>query len=220
MAQHHVVALAYDDLAMFEFGCVVEIFALPRPELDVEWYSFDICSEERRPLRAMGGLSISAPGSLALLDSADTIIIPGWRNVDEIPTGALLDKIRRARDRGARLCSICSGAFVLAPAGVLAGKTVTTHWRYAEKLAARYPEITVDPNALYVDEGQIITSAGSAAGLDMMLHLVRLDYGAKVANLVARRLVIPPHRQGDQAQFVPRPLLPGRNGHLTKLMEW
>ncbi len=217
---HRVVALAYDRLATFELGCVVEIFALQRPELGVEWYRFDICASERHPIRATGGLMISAPGSLALMDRADTIIIPGWRDSNEMPPEAVLRKIRRAHARGARLCSICSGVFVLAAAGVLAGKTVTTHWRYAEKLAARYPDLVLKPNALYVDQGHVVTSAGSAAGLDMMLHLVRRDHGVKVANLVARRLVIPPHRQGDQAQYVPRPVLPGRNVRLAPLMEW
>jgi AraC family transcriptional activator FtrA len=118
------------------------------------------------------------------------------------------------------MVSICSGAFVLAAAGVLDGKRATTHWRYAERLARRYPALTVEPNALYVDEGQVLTSAGSAAGLDMLLHLVRTDYGPKVANLVAQRLVIPPHREGGQAQFVPRPLPRGDAGRLAKLMDW
>jgi AraC family transcriptional activator FtrA len=220
MSAHLVVALAYDQLCTFEYGCVVEIFALPRPELDVEWYRFATCAAEKEPIRATGGLTISTPGSLKLLDLADTIIVPGWRNADETPPEEVLRKIQRAHKRGARLASICSGVFVLAAAGVLSGKTVTTHWRYAEKLAKRYAHIIVQPNALYVDEGQIITSAGSAAGLDMMLHLVRSDYGSKVANLVARRLVIPPHRQGDQAQFVARPVLPDRANGLSSLMEW
>jgi AraC family transcriptional activator FtrA len=157
---------------------------------------------------------------LSELDRADTIVIPGWRDANEAPPDALLRKIRSAYDRGARLCSICSGVFVLAAAGVLDGKSATTHWRYSELLARRYPSVRVEPNALYVDEGQVLTSAGSAAGLDMLLHLVRRDYGPKIANQVAQRLVIPPHRDGDQAQFVPRPVAPDESGRLSRLLDW
>ena len=163
---------------------------------------------------------MAAPYSLRMLDRADTIVIPGWRDVDEIPPEPLLKKIRAAYRRGARLCSICSGVFVLAAAGVLDGKTVTTHWRYVERLQRRYPQLTVKPDALYVDEGQVITSAGSAAGLDMLLHLVRRDHGSAVTNRVAQRLVVPPHREGGQAQFVPRPMPQDESGRLAKLMDW
>jgi AraC family transcriptional regulator, transcriptional activator FtrA len=220
MKNHLVVALAYDQLCTFEFGCVVEIFALNRPELGVDWYKFSVCAMERGPIRAAGGISVTAPYSLAMLDRANTIIIPGWRNADESPPEALLKKLRAAYKRGARLCTICSGVFVLAAAGLLSGTRVTTHWRYAQRLADRFPEVNVMPNSLYVEAGQILTSAGSAAGLDMMLHLIRSDHGAKIANLVAQRLVIPPHRMGDQAQFVPRPMLVDEAARLSKLMDW
>ncbi|MFZ6645322.1 transcriptional regulator FtrA [Undibacterium sp. TJN25] len=219
MKNHLVVAVAYDQLCTFEFGCTVELFALPRPELGVDWYRFAVCAAEPGKIRAAGGITVEAPYTLKLLDKADTIIIPGWRNADEQPPEALLKKIRAAYLRGARLCSICSGVFVLAAAGVLDGKTVTTHWRYAERLARRYPALEVKPDALYVDQGEVITSAGSAAGLDMLLHLVRRDHGAKVANLVAQRLVVPPHREGGQAQFVPRPVAADEEGRLAKLMD-
>lgn len=218
--RHKVVALAYDQLCTFEFGCAVELFALPRPELGVPWYEFAVCAAERGPLRAAGGLTLEAPHTLKLLDGADTIVIPGWRSIDEAPPPALLAKLRAAHARGARLCSICSGVFVLAAAGVLEGLAATTHWRYVQPLQARYPGIRVQANALYVDEGQVLTSAGSAAGLDMLLHLVRRDHGAKIANQVAQRLVIAPHREGGQAQFVPRPLAADERGRLSKLMDF
>jgi AraC family transcriptional activator FtrA len=217
---HLVVALAYDGLCTFEFGCTVELFALNRPELDVTWYDFAVCSAERGAMRAAGGIEVRVPNSLALLDKADTIVIPGWRGADELPSPALVKKIRAAYERGTRFCTICSGVFVLAAAGILDGKAATTHWRYAEKLAKRYPNVTVKPDALYVDEGQILTSAGSAAGLDMLLHLVRRDYGAKTANLVAQRLVIPPHREGGQAQYLPRPMPSDERNRLSKLIDW
>src|SRR5215469_5594762 len=217
---HKVVAVAYDQLCTFEFGCTVELFGLPRPELPVPWYDFAVCASERGPLRAAGGVELRVRHSLRALDTADTIVIPGWRSADEAPPPALLAKLRGAFDRGARLCSICSGVFVLAAAGVLDGRRATTHWKYVPRLAARYPRILVEPNALYVDEGRVLTSAGSAAGLDMLLHLVRCDFGARIANQVAQRLVVAPHREGDQAQFVPRPLAADGRGRLARLMDF
>src|SRR5215472_12044069 len=217
---HRVVALAYDRLCTFEFGCTVELFALPRPELSVPWYEFAVCAAERGPLRAMGELRLTGAGGLKLLESAATIVVPGWRRIEERPPERLLEAVARAHRRGARLCSICSGVFVLAAAGVLDGRRATTHWKYVAELAARYPRILVEPNALYVDEGRVLTSAGSAAGLDMLLHLVRCDFGARIANQVAQRLVVAPHREGDQAQFVPRPLAADGSGRLARLMDF
>jgi AraC family transcriptional activator FtrA len=219
MKRHLVVALAYDQLCTFEFGCVVEIFGLPRPELEINWYQFEVCATSRRSLRATGGLTFKAPNSLALLDSADTIIIPGWGNLTAPPPRNLLNALRYAHSRGARICSICSGVFLLAATGLLDGKSATTHWKFADDLAKRYPSINVLPDALYVDEGHLLTSAGSAAGLDMMLHIVRSDHGTKVANSVARRLVIPPHRDGGQTQFISRPVQRPDERQLSKLMD-
>ena len=220
MKPHLVVALAYDRLCTFEFGCTVELFALERPELGVDWYQFAVCAIEPGPIRAAGGFTNDAPYQPDLLERADTIVIPGWRDADEAPPEALLALLRAAHARGARLCSICSGVFVLAAAGLLDGRRATTHWRYADKLARRYPAIEVLPDDLYVDSGQVITSAGSAAGLDMLLHLVRRDYGAHVGNLVAQRLIVAPHREGGQAQFLPRPMAHDEKGRLTRLMDW
>jgi len=218
--KHLVVALAYDGLCTFEFGCTVELFALDRPELGVDWYDFAVCAIEPGPIRAAGGITVQAPYDPALLERADTIVIPGWRDADEEPPEALLAQIRAAHSRGARLCTICSGVFILAAAGVLDGHRATTHWRYVERLERRYPRVRVLADDLYVDEGQIITSAGSAAGLDMLLHLVRRDYGARVGNMVAQRLVVAPHREGGQAQFLPRPMAHDEQGRLSRLMDW
>ena len=220
MAKHLVVALAYDRLCTFEFGCAVELFALERPELGVDWYDFAVCAVEPGPIRAAGGITIDAPYAPELIARADTIVIPGWRGADEPVPPGLLALLRDAYLRGARLCSICSGVFVLAAAGLLDGRRATTHWRYADALARRYPAIEVLPDDLYVDSGQVITSAGSAAGIDMLLHLVRRDYGARVGNLVARRLVVAPHREGGQAQYLPRPMAHDEKGRLTRLMDW
>ena len=200
-----VALVAYDGLCTFEFGIMVEIFGLPRPEFE-RWYRLCVCGIEPGPLRASGGITVDAPYSLGMLDRAGTIVVPGWRDVEEAVPEVLSRKLRRAHDQGARILSVCSGAFVLAAAGLLDGKRATTHWRYAESLSRQYPEIDVDPDVLYVDEGNVITSAGSAAGIDMGLHLVRRDFGAATANTVARRLVVPPQRDGGQKQFVATPM--------------
>jgi AraC family transcriptional activator FtrA len=217
---HHVAILAYDRLCTFEFGCAVELFALERPELDVAWYSYAVCGIEPGPLRAAGGLALQAPHALDALEAADTIVIPGWRDPAEPPPPQLIAALRRAHARGARLCSICSGAFVLAHAGLLDGRKATTHWRYFDRLAAAFPTIAIEADALYVEDGNIVTSAGSAAGLDMLLHLVRSDFGADIANRVAQRLVIPAHRDGSQAQLVARPLPQAGTDPIAQTMDW
>ena len=219
---HRVAILAYDRLCTFEFGCAVELFALPRPELaHVDWYEAAVCAAEPGPLRALGGVAVQARHGLAWLRRADTIVVPGWRDAAERPPEPLLRALRQAYRRGARVCSICSGVFVLAHAGLLAGRRATTHWRYAEQLARAFPDTVVDVAALYVDEdeGRVITSAGSAAGLDMLLYLVRRDHGARVANMVAQRLVMAPHRDGGQAQFVPRPMPTGEVSAIARLLD-
>ncbi|HMF28797.1 MAG TPA: transcriptional regulator FtrA [Candidatus Cybelea sp.] len=215
-----VVALAYDGLSPFELGLAVEAFGLPRPELGIPWYRFQVCSLERGPLRAHGGIMIAARTGLAALRAAHTIVIPGWRSIDEPPPAALLTELRRAYTRGARIVSICSGVFVLAAAGLLDGKRATTHWRDTARLAERFPKIDVQPDVLYVDEGRVMTSAGSAAGLDLCLHIIRKDFGAEVANRVAKRLVIPPHRDGGQAQYITDALKPNSSNGLATLLTW
>src|SRR5262245_33438657 len=215
-----VVALVYDRLCTFEFGIVVEVFALPRPELSVDWYKFSVCSLDPGPIRATGGLMMQSRAGLGALRRAGTIVIPGWRDADEPPPEALKRELRLAYARGTRLVSICSGVFVLAAAGLLDGKRVTTHWRYIDRLTSRFPNISVQPDVLYVDEGRILTSAGSAAGIDLCLHIVRRDYGAEIANVVARRLVVPPHREGGQAQYAPHPIRAESNRGLAPVLDW
>jgi AraC family transcriptional regulator, transcriptional activator FtrA len=216
---HLVAVVAYEDLCTFEFGCAVEIFSVRRRGINVPWYTFGVCAVTRSPLRAAGGVRFTAPHSLHLLDRADTIVIPGWRPAVP-PPRALIRKLQNAYARGVRLCSICSGTFVLAATGLLDGKPATTHWMHVALLQERYPAIEVRENELYVDAGQIITSAGAAAGLDMMLHVVRLDHGAKIANLVAQSLVIPAHREGGQAQFLPRVVSVNGLHPIAPLLEW
>ncbi len=196
-----VVALIYEGLSLFEYSIVAEVFGLARPEIQ-PWYTFRIATMDPGLLRSNTGLRVQADGGLGLLDRAGTIFVPGWRKNTERPPEVLMRKLRRAHAEGARIASICNGAGLLAEAGLLDGLRATTHWRCADQLARRYPRVRWMPEILYVDEGQVLTSAGSAAGIDLCLHLVRRDWGARVANVVARRLVIPPHRDGGQKQFI------------------
>lgn len=199
-----VCAIAYDGLCTFEFGIAVELFALPRPEFE-NWYRFATVKAEPGPIRAAGGITLDADENLDLLQEASLVIVPGWRGADTPVPEPLCAALRAAYRNGARIASICSGVFVLAAAGLLNGKSATTHWRYTDKLADRYPDVTVDPDVLFVEGDRVFTSAGSAAGLDLGLHIIRQDYGAQVAASVARRLVLPAQRDGGQRQFVPRP---------------
>ncbi|MEV4061924.1 helix-turn-helix domain-containing protein [Nonomuraea dietziae] len=216
-----VAALAFDGMSPFELGCVVEIFGLSRPELRVPWYDLKVCAEGDEPMRVVGGFSMRAEHRLDVLASADTVIVPGVADVRAPVSPALVAALRQAFERKARIVSICSGAFALAAAGLLDGREATTHWKYADLLQRRFPEIRVNADVLYVDGGQILTSAGSAAGLDLLVHLVRTDHGATVANAVARRLVIPPHRDGGQAQFIQAAVTPvGEDDAVARAMEW
>ncbi len=220
IAHRHVAILAYDRLCTFEFGIAIEIFALPRPEILVPWYTCRVCSLDPGDLRATGGITIRADAGLRALRHAGTIVVPGWRDPDELPPERLLTALRAAYARGARLVTICSGVFLLAAAGLVDGKRVTTHWRNVDALKARYPRVHVEPDVLYVQDGRILTSAGSAAGIDACLHLVRSDYGADIAHQVARRLVMPPQRDGGQRQYVPSQMKQAPSCGLTPTLEW
>lgn len=214
-----VAVVISDRLSLFEFGIVMEVFALHRRELGVPWYDVAVVSYDRPPLQATGGVRVHPTHSVRALTTAGTIIIPSWRDLHETPPRAMLDTLRAAHARGARLLSICSGAFVLAAAGLLDDRRATTHWMHAETLARCYPRVQVEPGMLYVESGRIYTAAGSAAGIDLCLQIVRQDYGSDIANMVARRMIVPPHRDGGQAQFVPT-AVPAPEGSLAPLMEW
>ena len=201
-----VVALVYDGLCTFEFGIAAEVFGLARPEMGPNWYRFACAAIDPSPLLAQGGISVTADSGIDLLDQADMIVVPGWRGAEAPVPAPLTERLVTAHRRGCRLVSICSGAFVLAATGLLAGRRVTTHWRYAAALRQRFPALLVDEAALYHGEDGIYTSAGSAAGIDLMLELVRRDFGVEAANSVARRIVMPAHRNGGQAQFLERPV--------------
>ncbi|MEZ5291240.1 MAG: transcriptional regulator FtrA [Vicinamibacterales bacterium] len=218
-ANRRVAVLVCNGLALFEFGIVMEIFALKRPELGVPWYDVAVVSFDEPPLTGTGGVGIVPTHSVRALRTAGTIVIPNWPALDGSPPPAMLDALRAAYKRGARLLSVCSGAFVLAAAGLLDGRRATTHWMHAGRLSARYPKVQMEPSVLYVESGRVFTAAGSAAGIDLGLHLVRQDYGADIANQVARRMVVPPHREGGQSQFVAT-AIPPVEGSLAPLMDW
>ena len=215
-----VAVLAFDGMSAFELGIVTEVFGLPRPEFDVDWYDLTICAESPGAIRLLGRATLTTRYGLAAFAAADTVIVPGVADVHAEPSPALVAALRRAHRRGARVVSICSGAFALAAAGLLDGRPAATHWRYAELLAKRYPDVQVDPDVLYVDDGDVLTSAGSAAGLDLCVHIVRTDFGPSIANAVARRLVIPPHRSGGQAQFIEAPVSDVDDDRIALSMEW
>lgn len=212
------VALAVTDgMLHFELSLAYEVFAFAPDGVTVPWYDVAVCG----PVALRVGLFRLEPDfGLDHLRHAGTVIVPAWGDADEEPPAELVDAVRAAHEAGARVVSLCTGAFVLAAAGLLDGRRATTHWAHTEALAVRHPRVEVDPDVLYVDNGSVLTSAGKAAALDLCLHLVRLDHGSSVANAVARRLVVPPHRAGGQAQFVPAPV-PAQDDHpLAALLPW
>ena len=218
-ANRRVATLLYDGLCTFEFGIVAEVFGLSRPELEVEWYKLVTCSEQRHPVRANGNVQMIAEAGLEGLDEAGTIVIPGWPIDAVSPSEELSEALFKAHARGARLVTICSGVFLLASVGLLKCRRVTTHWRYTDRFRELFPSVLMEPDVLYIDDGDILTSAGSAAGIDLLLHIVRRDFGPEIANQVARRMVVQPHREGGQAQFIERPVAARSNGRLAPLLD-
>jgi AraC family transcriptional activator FtrA len=218
---HPVTVLAFDGMSVFELGIVSEVFGLPRPEFDRPWYDLTICAETPGPVRVVGGASPHTEHGLDVFATGRTVIVPGVPDVRADPSPELIEALRTAHARGARVMSICSGAFALAGAGLLDGRRVTTHWRYADALRSRYPAVEVDADVLYLDDGDVLTSAGSAAGLDLCLHVLRRDHGPAIANAVARRLVVQPHRDGGQAQFIEAPMPDGPDDdRLSRSIQW
>ena len=205
---------------MFELAVPCEVFGVDRSDLADPWYRHRVAAFVPGPHTTPEGVVVDTPYGLEQLAEADTVVIPAPSYAGPPPED-LLEALRAAHARGARLLSVCTGAFLLAATGLLDGKRATTHWMYAAELARRFPLVKVDPKVLYIDEGDVMTSAGTAAGIDLMLHVVRLDHGADVANAVARRMVVPPHRDGGQAQFVDLPIPdPERDEPLAGLLGW
>jgi len=216
-----VAVLAFDGISPFHLSVPCLVFGEDRSELGVPKFTLQVCAMQDGPLRTSGGFDIAARHGLEVLRQAHIVIIPSWRDIDEAAPDELLTALRRAHERGARIVGLCLGAFVLAQAGLLDGRSATTHWHWARAFAERHPSVRLDPDVLYVDEGDVLTSAGTAAALDCCLHLLRQLCGAQAANRVARRLVVAPHRQGGQAQFIEQPLaVSGQDDRLAQTMNW
>jgi AraC family transcriptional regulator, transcriptional activator FtrA len=200
----NVAVIALPEVAVFELGVVCELFGYDRTAEGLPGYDFAVCSIDGGPVRTHAGFDLAVRADLSRADEADLVVVVPYGTGEESPQ--VLDALRRAHERGAWVMSVCTGAFALGAAGLLDGRRCTTHWLHTDELARRYPLADVDPNVLYVQDGKILTSAGTAASIDAGLHLIRQAQGSAVATMIARRMVVPPHRDGGQAQFIETPL--------------
>lgn len=217
---HRVTALTLGDVSPLDLGAVCEVFGIDH-ELAPDWYEFSVCGDRPGQRDTRGGLRLMVDRGTEELAVADTVIVlPVPRFVYERPSEQLLEPLVAAWSRGCRIVSLCIGTFVLAATGLLDGRRATTHWRFCHELSAAYPQIHVDPGVLYTDEGDVLTSGGVAAGIDLCLHLVRKDHGAEVANNLARKLVFGPHRDGGQAQFIDQPVAGAFDRRLDPALTW
>lgn len=219
-SSHRVVVIVEENSNPFELGCATEVFGLHRPEIGGHLYDYRLCSPQPHTPMRDGFFTLTGVAGLHAADTADTLIIPSRTDLDTPRHPAVLDALRHAHTRGTRLVSFCTGAFTLAEAGVLDDRRATTHWQWADKFRARFPAVQLEPDVLFVDDGDILTSAGSAAALDLGLHLVRRDHGAEIANAVSRRLVFAAHRDGGQRQFVERPVPDLPDESLAPVLAW
>jgi transcriptional regulator GlxA family with amidase domain len=213
-----IAVLVDDGVSPFEFASACEVFGLDRSDVGLE-FDFRVCSPAPRLVRASTGFSILADHGLAALSDADLLVVPAL-GLDYQPGPELVEALTAAVHRGARVMSLCSGAFVLARAGLLAGRRATTHWKYVDRFVAEFPDVAVVPDVLFVEDGPVLTSAGTAAGIDLCLHLVRQAFGGRAANGIARRMVVPPQRDGGQAQFVTTPVREAADGSLAPVLDW
>jgi transcriptional regulator GlxA family with amidase domain len=219
MAIHKVAALVCEGVAPFELGVLCEAWGIDRTDTGGPTFDFSVCAAEPGRVTTSMGFGLEVEHGLDKVAEADLVTVPA-KPRDEATPAPVLEALRAAYDRGARLLSVCTGAFVLGEAGLLDGRECTTHWRYVDELEDRFPKARVNCSVLYVDEDPVLTSAGSAAGLDACLHLIRKEYGARVANDVARRMVVPPQREGGQAQFVQTPVAVPSGDTLRPLLAW
>jgi transcriptional regulator GlxA family with amidase domain len=214
-----VAVVAFDRISPFHLSAPCLVFGDPRP--DVPRFDLKVCGAEPGPLTTTAGFTVTPAFGLEELARADAVIVPSWRDPDEKPPPALTAALQAAHDRGAQVVGLCLGAYVPAYAGLLDGRRAATHWAYAEDFARRFPAVRLDPDVLYVEDGRMLTSAGTVAAIDCCLHMLRGMLGAEAANRVARRLVTPPHRQGGQAQFIERPISAApADARLSGLLDW
>ena len=217
----NIAVVVGETVAAFELAVVSEVFGLDRSAQGLPRYDFAVCAVRPGLVATSSGYAIQVEQGLERLSTADLVAVPAWTHQDVPPPAELVEALHATLARGARVLGVCSGTFLLAAAGLLDGRRAATHWRYAPALAARFPQVQVDPDVLYVDTGQVITGAGTAAAIDACLYLVRQYHGAAVANAIARRMVVPGHRHGGQAQFIEALVPPAREeDDLSDLLEW
>ncbi len=220
MALRSVAVIVPDRPALFELGVVHEVFGVDRTDDGVPPIAYRVCSERPgEPIALENGLTLTTEHGLEAAEGADLVVAPAY-DYGTVPSGAVLEVFRRAHARGAWVLSVCSGAFLLGEAGLLDGRSCTTHWRHTAELAARFPTASVDPDVLFVEDGRVVTSAGTAAGIDACLHHVRCELGAAVANRIARRMVVPPQRDGGQRQYIDLPVPDCSADSLSPLLSW
>jgi AraC family transcriptional regulator, transcriptional activator FtrA len=219
MSLRSVAVLLQEPVALFEFGVLHEVFGIDRTEEGVPAFDYRVCAESSDPLDAQNGITVTAAFGLEAALDADLVAVPA-SPAARTPSPAVVEVLRAAVERGAWVMSVCSGAFSLGAAGILDGRDCTTHWQHAAELAAAHPLARVDPDVLYVRDGTVITSAGTAAGIDAALYLVRTELGSSVATAIARRMVVPPHRDGGQRQFIDRPVPTTTAESLGPVLTW
>ncbi|WP_295933067.1 helix-turn-helix domain-containing protein [uncultured Xanthomonas sp.] len=220
MSPHRLAVVAFDRISPFHLAVPCQVFEA-RPDTDLPAFDLRVCAADPGPLRTDAGFAIQVQHGLEALEGADTVIVPSWRDAAEPAPAALCQALRRAHAAGAQVVGLCLGTFVLADAGLLDGRPATTHWAALARFAQRHPQVRLQPDVLYVDDGDVLTSAGTVAGIDCCLHLVRRRHGADVANRIARRLVVAPHRQGGQAQYIEQPLPASRrDAQLGPTLDW
>ncbi|XQA70766.1 GlxA family transcriptional regulator [Xanthomonas sacchari] len=220
MSPHRLAVVAFDRISPFHLAVPCQVFEA-RPDTDLPAFDLRVCAAEPGLLRTDAGFAIQVQHGLEALDGADTVIVPSWRDAAEPAPAALCQALRRAHAAGAQVVGLCLGTFVLADAGLLDDRPATTHWAALTRFAQRHPQVRLQPDVLYVDDGDVLTSAGTVAGIDCCLHLVRRRHGAEVANRIARRLVVAPHRQGGQAQYIEQPLPASRrDAQLGPTLDW
>ncbi|MFG1673113.1 GlxA family transcriptional regulator [Micromonospora sp. NPDC049282] len=224
VAPHRVAVLALDGVVALDLGTPAQVLGAARTEDQLPLYAVTTCTAGGRPIRSTGGFQVLPDHGLELLETADTVVVPGIQAGPPLADGTVAAEVatalRAAHDRGARIMSICTGAFVLAAAGLLDGRPATTHWAYASRFRRLHPGVRLDPEVLFVDDGRVLTSAGVAAGVDLCLHVIRTDHGSAVANRAARRCVVPPWREGGQAQYIERPVPRVAETGTTATREW